>query len=368
MNKLVSIYHGCYLPLSETFIYRQLQGLQECFDLRIFSRFFKNRDEFPGFNPTAIPRPFLLCQPLGIEKRFIDKQLQGSALLHVNFGYNALEMEPHARRAGIPITAFFLGADASSYLLDPSYCHKLRQAQFEAVFVNSEDMRSRLIPFLHPNTPCYVIYCGIPLQKFQFRQRYRVSDGALLLQVSRLDYKKGIDTTIKAFSRYSIECDPGARLVIAGDGPLKSELNSLANSLGVGQRIKFVGSVGYDQYIELLQNADIFIHPSQVAENGDMEGLPTAICEAMACGLPVLSTRHSGIPEIIDDGENGFLVNERDADGLCEKIVQLREADIAAISTKAREKIEARFDHDKTIPILTDHLMRIIERGNLGQQ
>ncbi|MEI6705035.1 MAG: glycosyltransferase family 4 protein, partial [Deltaproteobacteria bacterium] len=129
--------------------------------------------------------------------------------------------------------------------------------------------------------------------------------------------------------------------------------------------IEFIGSVGYQRYLELLQKSDVFVHPSNVAENGDMEGLPTAICEAMACGLPVLSTRHSGIPEIIDDGENGLLVDERDSDGLYQNMVLLRKIDIANMSRNARAKIEARFNHRKTMPIFANYLLSIIERRGL---
>jgi len=363
MKYRISIYHACYLPLSETFIYRQLQGLRESFDLRIFSRLIRDKDEFPEFDPVPMPRPFLLCRPLGIEARFIARQLRGSALVHANFGYDALDMEPHARRAGIPITAFFLGNDASARLRDPEYCRKLRRACFQEVFVNSQDMRKRLLPYLHPDTPCSVVYCGIPLERFPFRERRNVTDGATFLQVSRLDGKKGVDVTIKAFSRYRNECDPTARLLIAGDGPLRAELEQLAASLDLARNIGFIGSVGYRRYLELLQSADVFVHPSNVAENGDMEGIPTAICEAMACGLPVLSTRHSGIPEIIDDGENGLLVDERDAEGLYQKMLLLRSIEIANMSRNARVKIEARFDHRKTMPTLANHLLSVIERG-----
>lgn len=363
MKKQISIYQRCYLPLSQTFIYRQLQGLKRFFDLRLFSHETDNRGEFPGFEPARIPEQDLTGWLLGRYRKAILRELSGSSLFHVNFGHLAVAMQPYARRAGIPITAYFLGADASMYLRNPGYRRSLHHTEFDAVFVNSQDMKSRLTPYLRPGTECTVVYCGIPLERFPFRGRSRVGEGALFLQVSRLDPKKGLDVTLKAFRRYLEECDATARLVIAGDGPLRDELMRLSQTMGVAGRVTFAGAVGYREYLELLQAADVFIHPSQTAPDGDMEGLPTAICEAMACGLPVLSTHHSGIAEVVDDGENGFLVAEGDAAGLFERMALLRCCDVAAMSASARRKIETRFDHDRNITVLADHLNRVIRGG-----
>lgn len=365
MKKQISIYHRCYLPLSQTFIHRQLQGLERYFDLRVFTHGIENKDEFSGIDPVVIPQPGLLHRLLGGHKRIIREQLRGSSLFHVNFGHFALAMQQHARAAGIPITAYFLGADASAYLRDPAYCHRLRQSKFDSVFVNSQDMKRRLVSHLPPDTSCNVVYCGIPLERFPFRQRRAVSDGAVFLQVSRLDPKKGIDVTLKAFRRYLRETDPRARLVVAGDGPLRTDLLQLSDALGLQGKVSFLGPIGYQRYIELLHSADVFIHPSHTAADGDMEGLPTAICEAMACGLPVVSTLHSGIPELVDDGENGYLAQERDDAGIFDSMVLLRNSDIAAMSRSARLKIESRFDHDKNISMLADHMNRILQGGVL---
>jgi colanic acid/amylovoran biosynthesis glycosyltransferase len=374
MKKQISVYHFCYLPLSETFIHRQLLGLERYFNLKVFSHFIQNKEEFPGVDPVVIPRQNLLLRLLagtnklqrliGGNNELIRKQLYGSDLFHVNFGHIAVQMQDNARRAGIPMTAYFLGSDASASIKDPVFCKKLSCSSFEAVFVNSYDMKLRLIPHLPPNMKCHVAYCGIPLEKFPFRQRRVVSDGAVFLQVSRLDPKKGIDDTLKAFSRYLTEVDPRARLLIAGDGPLKSDLIKLSNSLGLDRSVIFLGPIGYKKYIELLHTADVFLHPSVTAIDGEMEGLPTAICEAMACGLPVVATRHSGIPEVIDDEINGFLAEERDVDGIFTRMVQLRKADIVSVSKNARLKIEDKFDHENNIAILSNYMNRIITGDN----
>lgn len=363
MKKLISVYHYHFLPLSETFIYRQLQGLSCYFDLRLFTRVIKNEDEFPGFKPIVIPRQNLWRMLIRDEERFFSKHLRGSHLFHVNFGHIAVKMQHHASKLGIPMTAYFLGVDASACLKNRGYRDKLKRATFEAVFVNSEDMKRRLIPYLPSDMKCYVAYCGIPLERFPFKLRHSVPEGATFLQVSRLDSKKGVDITLKAFSRYIREFDPKARLIIGGDGPLKKDLLHLAASLGLNESVSFLGYIGYKKYIELLHTVDAFVHPSVTSEDGDMEGIPNAVCEAMACGLPVISTWHSGIPEAIDDGESGFLVQERDAEGLCKSMISLRTADIGRISKNARKKIEVRFDHERTISILADFMSDIMSGG-----
>lgn len=363
MKKTISVYHHSYLSLSETFIYRQLMGLGQHFDLKIITPSVENKDEFPGFDPIVIPQYNLLSRVLRRNRRYVLRQMQGSRLFHVNFGHSALEMQYYANQLGIPMTAYFLGFDAAACLKDVAYCKRLNKSIFESVFVNSEDMKKRLTPYLRSGMKCDVVYCGIPLERFPFKHRTSVREGALFLQVCRLEAKKGVGITLNAFSRYCKESDPSAKLVIAGDGPQKAELLRMAQALKLNESVVFLGAIGYQRYLELLQTADVFMQPSITAPNGDMEGIPTAICDAMACGLPVLATKHSGIPEVITDGENGFLTEENDVDGLYNRMALLRKTDIGIISKNARIKIENKFDHAKTICALTEHLERIITGG-----
>lgn len=368
MKERIAIYHYDCLPLSETFIYRQLQGLRDAFELKVLTHAVHNLSEFPGLAPIPIPHQGFLGRCLGLQNRFLRRELQGYQLLHVNFGHVALAMQRPAHRSGIPLTAYFLGVDASAFLKDPAYRDKLHRASFETVFVNSRDMQRRLAPHLPPGCPCLVVYCGIPLKLFPFRHRRQVPDGALFLQVSRLEEKKGVEVTLRAFKKYHSETDPRARLIIAGEGPLRGCLQALAHNLGLDlhHEVRFIGAIGYHEYRELLQKADVYLQPSITAQDGDMEGLPTAICEAMASGLPVVATWHSGIPEVVEDGETGFLAAERDYIGLYERMVQLRRhCDVGALSFAARRKIEAQFDHTVTIAALSQHLRGII-KGESG--
>lgn len=361
MRNKVTIFHHKYLPISETFIYRQIQGLSSYYDVRVITREVENIREYPDIVPLVVPTQNCWRKLIKSEERFLRNQLKETELLHVNFGSIAIDLEDIVSRCAIPMTTYFLGVDASAALTDVEYRTRLKNSKFAAVFVNSEDMKKRLTPHLPPDMPCFVAYCGIPLERFPFKKRFSISDGVVFLQISRLTPKKGIEYTLKAFKRYVGEVDSRARLIIAGDGPLRENLIKLVSSLELSEKINFIGSVGYQQYIELLKNADVFIHPSVTADDGDMEGLPTIICEAMACGMPVISTRHSGIPELIDDRENGFLADEKDVDGLFDCMISLYEADVGSISQNARKKVEERFDHEKTIQILAGYMKDVID-------
>jgi colanic acid/amylovoran biosynthesis glycosyltransferase len=100
--------------------------------------------------------------------------------------------------------------------------------------------------------------------------------------------------------------------VIAGKGPLQPELEMLAGGLGIARDVHFVGFLSQRKLHELYASAHLFLHPSEISPNQDQEGVPNSALEAMATGLPVVATRHGGIPEAVDHGRTGFLVAEED--------------------------------------------------------
>ena len=118
--------------------------------------------------------------------------------------------------------------------------------------------------------------------------------------------------------------------IIAGDGPLKSNLEQIIKQLNLGHHVRLLGSVDHEQAIQLMRQSDILIAPSVTAMDGDQEGIPVVLMEALAMGLPVISTYHSGIPELIIDGKTGFLVNERDSAALADKLIALIDSDSVA--------------------------------------
>ncbi len=200
---------------------------------------------------------------------------------------------------------------------------------------------------------------GIDLGKFAFIPRKMREDGRInILTVGRLVEKKGIRYGILAVARL-LEQYPHVTYTIIGDGPLRKDIENVVRLLGVQNRVDILGWRPQEEVVGLMKTADIFLAPSVTAEDGDQEGIPVVLMEAMAQGMPVVSTRHSGIPELVQDGKSGFLVGERDVDGLAGRLKCLAEHPETwpEMGKAGRRFVEAHYNIDR----LNDRLARICE-------
>jgi colanic acid/amylovoran biosynthesis glycosyltransferase len=136
--------------------------------------------------------------------------------------------------------------------------------------------------------------------------------------------KKGFEHAIRGVAK-TLRSYPNIQYEIAGDGPERPKLEQLIIELGVAGNVKLVGWQEREETIRLIGQADIFLAPSITSRTGDQEGIPLTLHEAMASGLPVISTWHTGIPELVRDGESGFLVAEKDAEGIADRLTHLME-------------------------------------------
>jgi colanic acid/amylovoran biosynthesis glycosyltransferase len=143
-----------------------------------------------------------------------------------------------------------------------------------------------------------------------------------LLSVGRLVEKKGFEYAIKGVAKI-LHVFPTIQYDIAGDGPERTKLEKLITKLGVGRNIRLHGWQERAEVLQLFGQANLFLAPSVTSHDGDQEGIPLVLHEAMALGLPVISTCHTGIPELVQDGESGFLVAERDVDGIADRLTHL---------------------------------------------
>ncbi|MDP4992277.1 MAG: glycosyltransferase, partial [Marivita lacus] len=160
---------------------------------------------------------------------------------------------------------------------------------------------------------------------------------------------------------------PGARLDFIGDGPLLEPTRALAQELGVADKLRFHGAQPHHTVRDRLMSTQFFLQHSVTARDGNTEGLPTAIQEAMACGCITVSTRHAGIPEAIDEGETGFLVAEHDADGFAKAIAAaINVPDLPAMSARARQVAEQRFDNHVLLKLLERHIQEALLNASRG--
>ena len=164
---------------------------------------------------------------------------------------------------------------------------------------------------------------GIDVEQFKFKPKHFPEDGRIrLVSVARLVETKGIEYGIRALQAV-IEHYSRVEYSVIGDGPLMPELSLLIQELELGKSVKLLGWRQQDEVINILENSHILIAPSVTSSNWDMEGIPVVLMEAMASGLPVISTWHSGIPELITSGQSGFLVPERNVSELAAQILKL---------------------------------------------
>ena len=263
-------------------------------------------------------------------------------LLHIYFGHIAVHLLPLIERWAKPTVVSFHGADVMVDLEKPAYrsatVRMLKAVRL--VLVRSESLRDALVRLGCAPDKIRIQRTGIPLHEFEFRPRSWPIDGSWrFVQAGRLIEKKGLRTTLEAFAAFARE-HRSAQLTIAGEGPLLGELQEMAQRLGVGGRVSFVGFASQAELRALFYQSHMFLHPSETGPDGNQEGVPNAMLEAMASGLPVFATTHGGIPEAVQDGVSGVLVPERDADALAQRLLEMA-ARPEALSTMAKRGAEA---------------------------
>ena len=192
-------------------------------------------------------------------------------------------------------------------------------------------------------------HLGIPVEEYGFRtaQRY---DVLRFLSVCRLVEKKGIDIAIRALARLAADHpEIEWRYDIGGDGPEAEALRDLVRETGLSDRIYFLGPLKHAETLARIRAADVLLQPSVTAEDGDQEGIPVILMEAMAIGVIVCSTRHSGIPELVEDGISGLLSDEHDIEGLAanlHRLATMSQPKWTAMARAGRQKVETAFNEE----------------------
>lgn len=252
---------------------------------------------------------------------------------------------------GIDITMFvkLFGSDVYKELFEAG----------ELFLPISDCWRNRLVELGCDTSKILVHRMGIDCGKFTFISR-RLDDGEVIkiVTIARLVEKKGVEFAIRAVAKL-MKTAPNVEYTIIGDGPLKQNLQELICQLNVGKAVQIFGWKQQQEVIEILNESHILLMPSVTATNGDQEGIPVTGMEAMATGMPIIGTHHSGIPELIQDEVSGFLVPERDTEALVERLnylVQYSEQ-WCEMGKAGRAFVEKNYDINK----LNDQLVKIYQ-------
>ncbi len=262
-------------------------------------------------------------------KQMIYEVLKFDAkIVHIYFGHVAVQLLPFIRACPRPVVVSFHGADAGVDAEKPHHRAALVEVleRADLVLARSEALLADLRDIGCPRDKLRLHRTGIPLDWWPLWDRtVPPADGAWqFVQSCRLIEKKGLAVSLDAFAKVAAT-HRAARLVIAGEGPLRESLEARAAELGLEDRVEFKGFLGQEALRTLIYHSHIFLHPSQTGADGNREGVPNSMLEAMASGLPVIATRHGGIPEAIEHGRSGLLVEERDADDLARCALELME-------------------------------------------
>ncbi len=272
-------------------------------------------------------------------------------VIHAHFAFDGTHVARTARAFGVPLIVTLhdydvTTSDAELLKLHPSYACYIRErpalsrtaAAFLAV---SGFMREKAIARGFAPEKVLVHYIGINVDRFV--PAYTQPRAPIVLFVGRLVDKKGCAYLIRAMATVQTTI-PDAELIVIGDGPLRAELEQQA--AGTLTKYRFLGTQTNAEVQQWHARAAVFCLPSVTAASGETEGLPIVILEALATGLPIVATRHAGIPEAVVHGDTGLLADERDAEGLAAQLVTLlSNPELAArLSRQGRQHVCVHFD------------------------
>ncbi|MFD2615950.1 glycosyltransferase [Terrilactibacillus laevilacticus] len=202
-----------------------------------------------------------------------------------------------------------------------------------------------------------VHHMGIDVDKFEYHP-IKMSQDIKIMSIARFVEKKGLIYGIQAVSKL-IKKGYNITYSMIGGGPLEKEFRSMISNEGLEDHIRLLGWKTQEQVIEIMKESHVVLLPSVTSHDGDMEGIPVILMEAMAMGKIVVSTYHSGIPELIEHGVNGFLVEERNVDELVHTLADIFSLeDSISISKQARETVLNQYNIDKLNRRLIDTFER----------
>jgi len=373
------VVHYCatFLKPEMLHVYRQITGISR-FRTHVFTQKRENTSRFPFEPITLLPKPSshwlrriwqkqILKGPIQIYRSEADRiaselRRVKADLLHIYFGHIGVHLLPLIEICPVPVVLSFHGADVRVDMESTAHRKAMQRvlSKVALVLARSESLVEGLVELGCPKEKIRVHRTGIPLKDLPFVQRAIPADSDWkLVQACRLIPKKGLRTSLRAYAEF-VKHFPEARFCIAGEGPMLGELREFCTELGV--KVDFPGFLSQEALRRLYSESHLFLHPSQIGQDGNQEGVPNAMLEAMATGMPVLATRHGGIPEAVEDGISGILVEETDSAALARRMLELARDPAAyrAMSRAANRAVVEKFEQGSQIEALEGYYAEAI--------
>jgi glycosyltransferase involved in cell wall biosynthesis len=354
----VAVFSTHFLRYSQAFVFEELQAHRR-YQAEVFAWRRHFADRFP-FEPVHLANPaYILTRRSALfVRRFREAPFD---LVHAHFGPGGTYAQPYAERFALPLLVTFHGYDvpllaSAERLLPVNWPYALRGSRLlERMTLGlcaSSELEQMLRELGVPASKLRVYRLGIDLQTFQPGEKPDTSIEVMM--IGRFVEKKGFEYGLRAFARASSQSERPATLTLVGSGERESSLRAQARRLGIEARVVFAGVLRKQEIAERLRRAHVLLAPSVVGRGGNRESGLIVVKEASACGAVPIGTRHGGIPEIIDDGETGFLVPERDSDALADRLAQLlRDPELRRrLGAAGRRKMEREYDNASRVEAL----------------
>jgi glycosyltransferase involved in cell wall biosynthesis len=288
-------------------------------------------------------------------------QLRDDGVTHLHTHFISTPADVAELVARLTALPFSISAHAKDiYLSDPADLRrKLLAARFT---VTCTEFNRRTLDAIAPQALVYRMHHGVDHTLFQPARRTAPPAVPLILSVGRLRAKKGLDTLIDACAMLhqrgrAFACE------IVGYGEEQAALQARIERFGLTDRVRLAGKLAREQVIARYARAAVYVQPSRIAADGDRDGIPNVLLEAMAMGLPVVASSVSGIPELVGHGHNGLLVEPDDPQALADAIMQLLNEPqrCADLGCRARRTVTDHFDNDRNLRLLAELLGAPVE-------
>lgn len=380
MKKIIHYIAGSYLPITETWIYGQIKNLKR-YQPIVYASKTENLDIYPTENIRSLDlkpgisdlhnffnkgwNKIFNFYPYFVFMLIKDKP----NLVHAHFGTSGYSFLKIKKLFGVPLITTFYGFDLS--LLPnqhPGWKRKYRKLfrEGELFLVEGNHMKKCLIELGCPGKKIIVQHLGIDLEVIKFVPRILEKDEDIRILISAsFREKKGIPYALEAFGKVKqSHSELRLKLTIIGDSggsPIgeveKKKILDIIKAYNIKDCVNMLGYQPYPIFLKELYRHHIFLHPSIHASNGDTEGgAPVSIIEASASGMPILSTTHCDIPEVVKNRESGYLVRERDVNALTEKLdfLILNSRKWKEMGKYGREHIKKNYDIKKQVQKLEE--------------